>query len=149
MVPETVARQRSDPSGSVSTVWVGCQVASRTRAATAGREAQHDLDRRLVRDDVPGRAQGRRGRAGSGGSKVRGVSAAAWIRSILNVRSASRVLVPADQVQRVGLERRLEQVRPDGRPPRRGARLVGGRRVVDRHDPALGPGPGEQPDVAR
>ena len=56
--------------------------------------------------------------AGSGGSNVRGVSAAVPIRSILNVRIAAALLVEADQVERVGLERRLEQVRPDRRPAR-------------------------------
>ena len=85
--------------------------------------------------------------AGSGGSNVRGVSATVPIRSILNVRIAAALLVEPDQVERVGLERRLEQVRPDRRPPRRRARLVVGRRVVDGHDPALGPGLGQQPDV--
>ena len=36
MVPDTVARQRSEPSASVATVCVGCQVASRILAATRG-----------------------------------------------------------------------------------------------------------------
>ncbi len=57
--------------------------------------------------------------AGSGGSNVRGVSATVPIRSILNVRIAAALLVEPDQVERVGLERRLEQVRPDRRPARR------------------------------
>ena len=54
--------------------------------------------------------------AGSGGSNVRGVSAAVPDPLDLERPERAALLVEADQVQRVGLERRLEQVRPDRRP---------------------------------
>ena len=57
--------------------------------------------------------------AGSGGSNVRGVSAASGMRSILNVRMRPAVLVEADQIEGVGLERRLDEVWPDVARPRR------------------------------
>ena len=45
------------------------------------------------------------------------------------------------------LERGLEEVRPDRRAPRRRAAFVARRLVVDGDDAALGPGPGQEPDV--
>ena len=91
IVPATVARQRSEPSASV----VDRLGRVPGRLADAGRdrrrEAQHDLDRVLVGDDVPGRPSADVVAAGSGGSNVRGVSATSRIRSILNVRIAPRV----------------------------------------------------------
>ena len=63
-----------------------------TRAATAGEKRSTTSVGGLVRDDVPGAAAERSRRASpSGSSKVRGVSATSRIRSILKVRSASRV----------------------------------------------------------
>jgi hypothetical protein len=91
IVPETVARQRSEPSFSVSTRLGRVPGRLEDPVGDPRREPQHDLDRRLVRDDVPGRPERRRSSlAGSGGSNVRGVSDALRIRSILNVRSAPR-----------------------------------------------------------
>ena len=89
-MPETVARQRSEPSASVSSVWVGCQVASRTRLATPGAK------RRTTSTGGWSAMMSQAARsaevvvAGSGGSNVRGVSATVPIRSILNVRIAPR-----------------------------------------------------------
>ena len=95
MVPATVARQSSEPSGSRSTCWVGCHVASRTRAATAGakRSTTSTGGWSAMMSQAAGGSldRARLGGPGSGGSKVRGVSATSRIRSTLNVRSASRV----------------------------------------------------------
>ena len=73
-----------------ATVCVGCQVASRTRPATAAAKRSTTstggwsamMSHAARRADVVA--------AGSGGSKVRGVRAADRIRSILNVRRALR-----------------------------------------------------------
>ena len=90
IVPDTVARQRSEPSASVSTVWVGCQVASRTRAATAGAKRSTTSTGGWSAMMSQAARSAEVVAAGSGGSNVRGVSAAVRIRSILNVRSAPR-----------------------------------------------------------
>ena len=90
IVPDTVARQRSEPSASASSVCVGCQIASRTRAATPG------TNRSTISTGSWSAMMSHAARsaevvaAGSGGSNVRGVRAALRIRSILNVRSAPR-----------------------------------------------------------
>ena len=140
----------SEPSASVSTVWVGCQVVSRTRSATAGVKRSTTSTggwSAMMSQAAPQR--GRRRRRHRAARTSAASAAASPIRSILNVRSAAALLVEADQVERVRLERRLEEVRPDGRPARRGAALVAGRLVVEGDDPALRPGLGQQPDVAR
>ena len=116
-------------------------------ACDARREAQDDLDLRLVGDDVPGRPE-----LGGRGCRVRRLERPRCQRrrpDPLDLERPDRaaLLVEADQVERVGLERRLEEVRPDRRPPRGRARLVVGRRVVDGHDAPLGPGLGQEPDV--
>ena len=147
IVPETVARQRREPSASVSSVWVGCQRRLADAARDARRETEDDLDLGLVGDDVPRRPE-RRGR----GRRVGRLERARGQRDgpdPLDLERPDRaaLLVEADQVERVGLERRFEQVRTDRRSPRGRARLVVGRRVVDGHDPPFGPGLGQEPDV--
>ena len=85
--------------------------------------------------------------AASGGSNVRGVSATDADPFDLERPERAARLVEADEIQRVRLERRLEEVRPDGRLARRGAALVVRGRVVDVDDPPFGPGPRQEPDV--
>ena len=115
--PTTVARQSSEPSASASTVWVGCQVASRTRLATVGAKRSDDVDRRLVRDDVPGPLAASDATSSPRPAARTSAGVSATSPDPLDLERPQRVarLVAADQVERVGLERRLDQVRPDGR----------------------------------
>src|SRR4029078_6268812 len=56
---------------------------------------------------------------------------------------AAPALIPADEVERVRLERRLDEVRVDDRPAGGGFRRVVGRLVLELHHAALGPGLGQ------
>ena len=147
IVPATVTRQSSEPSGGdlggLGRVPAGLHDPGRDVRG----EAQHDGRRCLVRDDVPGRPQflGRAGRIG----RLEGPRRQGGLRDALDLErpDGAALLVVAHQVQRVRLERRLDEVRTDGRPPGRGPAVVACRLVVDRHDAALRPGLGQQADV--
>jgi hypothetical protein len=65
------------------------------------------------------------------------------MRSILNVRSPP---FPADEVQRVRLERRLDEPGLDDGAPRRRFRGVAGGLVLELDDAPVRPGPGEPVD---
>ena len=118
--PATSASRRRSPA----TRSDGCQRASRTRLATAGEKRRTTSTgswsamMSQARSNIPATI------AGSGGGNDSGVSETSRIRSILKVRIASRVSSQPIEVQRVGLERRLDQVRPDARGPRRRLRRV-------------------------
>ena len=142
------ASAASRPAG-VPPIWVGCQVASSTRVATSGAKRRTTSTggwSAMMSQAAPQR-RGRRRRVGRL-ERPRGQGGAP---DPLDLERPQRValLVEADEVERVRLERRLEEVRADGRPAWRGAAVVARRLVVDGHDAPLGPGLGQEPDVAR
>jgi hypothetical protein len=111
------------------------------------RESEDDLDRGLVGDDVPGAPKGRLHRARLGRiERARRERHVAHALDLEGAQGGAR-LVPAHQVQGVGLQRRLDEVGPDGGSPPATAGLVTGRLVIDGHDPTLGPRLGQQPHV--
>ena len=117
MVPATVARQSSEPSARAIDPLGRMPASPRwTRAATTG--AKRRTTSTGAWSAMMSQAAGAptRSRAGSGGSN--GPRCDRDVADPLDLERPHRVpgLVPADQVQRVGLERRLDQVRPH-RPP--------------------------------
>ena len=120
--------RRSEPSASPRHRWVGVpgrleDPAGDRGPRSAGRPPTGCWSAMMSQ---AGRRRTRCRRAGSGGSKVRGVRAA--VADPLDLERPQRLafLVEPDQVQRVRLERRLEQVRPNRRAG--AARRPAGRR---------------------
>src|SRR6478736_7219374 len=82
-------------------------------------ESQGHVHGRLVSDDVPGPSEFRLD--GTRFWRFESARCDSHIPDPLDLEGPQGVsrLVPADQVERVGLQRRLDQVRPDDRSPRR------------------------------
>ena len=114
----------------------------------ARRKAEDDLDRGLVRDDVPAAAQVVLERRA-----LRRLEAAGGHADVVDPLDLERphrvaVLVPADQVQGMGLQRGLDDERPHRAPAALpGAALVGRALVLDLDHAALRPRPRQLPDV--
>ena len=113
MVPETVASQRSEPSGSSRARWVGCHVASVTRDATAGEK------RRRTSTSSWSAMISHAGRKECFDRVAVGcVEGLQCHRNIADPLDLERAdggpgLVPADEIQGMRLERRLDEIRPD------------------------------------
>ena len=148
MTPLTVDRQISPPSSARSVCWRGCHVVSSNAVGDRRREAQDDLGRRLVRDDVPAAAQVALERRAL--RRLEAPRRDPDLPDALDLERPHRVavLVPADEVQRVRLERRLDQERAHG-PLRALARpaLVRRALVDDLDDPPVRPGTRQLADV--